>query len=78
MDVVPIVAYLDFVESGMVSVRGTIGDSAIRALMRVEAELLLEDADALNGSSPQRTEGQRRADALALLGHEVALALGIE
>lgn len=39
-----------------------------RALMRVEAELLLQDADALGGPHDEkRTDDQRRADALVAL-----------
>jgi hypothetical protein len=39
-----------------------------RALMRVEAELLIEDAHSIDSLHPQdRTPGQRRADALVRL-----------
>ncbi|MGH8887855.1 MAG: hypothetical protein ACRDYX_22350 [Egibacteraceae bacterium] len=45
----------------------------LRALMRIEAELLLHDADLVNASQPEpRTPDQRRADAL------VALALRVQ
>lgn len=36
----------------------------VRALMRAEAELLMDDADTFEPSSEWRTPGQRRADAL--------------
>lgn len=55
-----------------------LGDPFVRALQRVEAELLLEDADMI-GVTPycdRRTEAQRRADAMVLLVTRVAAALG--
>lgn len=45
----------------------------LRALMRVEAELLLQDADRLTGSwADWRTSDQRRADAFVALTLRVA------
>ena len=47
-----------------------------RALMRIEAELLLEDADALrSGFEVVRTSGERCADALLLLLQRASDAL---
>lgn len=47
----------------------------VRALMRVEAELLLHDADRLGqGSNHPRTDGQRRADAFVALALRVVEA----
>jgi hypothetical protein len=54
-----------------------LGDPFVRALLRTEAELMLEDAD-LIGIKPygdQRTQAQRRADAVVLLLTRVAEAL---
>jgi hypothetical protein len=45
-----------------------LGSSFVRALMRVEAELLAQDAEMLRGSESEfRTPDQRRADALVAL-----------
>lgn len=44
----------------------------IRALMRVEAELILRDADELACVALMRTDDERRADALLLLARRVA------
>ncbi|HEV7203465.1 MAG TPA: hypothetical protein VGN18_02580 [Jatrophihabitans sp.] len=63
---------------GLAPVGGNIGDSAIRALTRIDAELLLEDSDALNKSPLRRTDGQRRAGAFAQLGREIASAMNLE
>ena len=48
----------------------------LRALMRAEAELLLEDADALCPGQPdeQRTNDQRSADAFVRLAEAVCAA----
>jgi hypothetical protein len=43
----------------------------VRALMRVEAELILRDADALACVALMRTDEERRADALLLLARRV-------
>lgn len=49
----------------------------IRALMRIEAELLLDDAGRLRApDTAYRTPEQRRADALALLVLRSAVAVG--
>jgi hypothetical protein len=49
----------------------------VRALMRVEAELLLEDARRLRGpGDPLRTPRARSTDALLLLALRTAAALG--
>lgn len=48
----------------------------VRALMRIEAELLLDDARRLGPETPWRTPEQRGADALALLVLRSAAALG--
>ncbi len=53
---------------GMTTLRGVVGPSVVRALMRLEAELLIADAGALAaGATLDRTDGQRRADAFMLL-----------
>lgn len=62
---------------GTFSVQATLGPDVapplLRALMRIEAELLLHDADVVTaGQGELRTPGQRRADAL------VALALRVQ
>jgi len=44
----------------------------VRALMRVEAELILRDADELACVALMRTDHERRADALLLLTRRVA------
>ena len=50
-----------------------LADPLLRALMRVEAELLAEDADLIGGSdTAPRTADQRRADALVALGRRLA------
>ena len=46
-----------------------------RALMRTEAELMLADADALDGSGEERTYEQRCADAMVLLIQRVGEAV---
>lgn len=48
-----------------------------RALMRVEAELLAQDADGLGAEATvtERTDAQRRADALAELIHRATAAM---
>ncbi len=54
-----------------------LGVPLLRALMRVEAELLLTEADAWSRQSAlgPRTPGQRRADALVALALRVSEAL---
>jgi hypothetical protein len=66
--------------SGMARLSGEIGPPVIRALMRLEAALLLADADELAASptTDLRTPEQRRADAFVRLGEELAHAAGIE
>jgi hypothetical protein len=55
-------------DRGLITIRGTVGRPFVRAVMRVEAELLIADANALSGgASLDRTYGQRRADAVTLL-----------
>lgn len=50
-----------------------IGDPFVRALMRVEARLMLEDADRVGRlGAEHRTYGQRAADALVMLVSSVA------
>ena len=50
-----------------------LGLPLLRALMRVEAELLAHDADLLGRSEPEiRTTDQRRADALVALVLRIA------
>ncbi|MGH8985059.1 MAG: hypothetical protein ACRDY6_14445 [Acidimicrobiia bacterium] len=57
---------------GAVRLEPELGLPFVRALMRVEAELLLQDANALGGARDEkRTDAQRRADAF------VALALRV-
>ena len=52
-----------------------LGDPLLRALMRIEAELLLEDADRFgNPDEEPRTHAQRGADALVLLTERMANA----
>ena len=47
----------------MVTMAGTVDGHVVRALMRLEAQLLLEDADTLAaGGTVDRTPGQRGAD----------------
>lgn len=54
-----------------------IGDPFVRALMRVEARLMLEDADRLGTPGVEhRTYEQRAADALVLLVTSVTDATG--
>jgi hypothetical protein len=55
----------------------TIGAPLIRALLRIEAELLLEEADAVTADGPNedRTEEQRRADALLVLVQRIGDAM---
>ncbi len=62
----------------MVEISGPVGHAAVRALMRTEAELLLEDANALDRSPLHRTDTQRRADAFGQLGRELAAALALQ
>jgi hypothetical protein len=57
---------------GMINVTAQLdrdlGPPFLRALMRVEAELLVHDADLVGGSEVEnRTPDQRRADALVAL-----------
>jgi len=66
---------------GMVSIQATIPHEhaavLLRAIMRVEAELLLADADKVGPSAAEpRTPQQRRADAFVALALRVADALG--
>jgi hypothetical protein len=64
---------LEPARGGMAKVGGLIGAPAIRALMRLEAELLLADADAwATAWTLDRTPAQRRADAFMLLGKRLA------
>jgi hypothetical protein len=50
-----------------------LGDPLLRALIRVEAELLAEDADQIGRSdAAPRTAEQRRADALVALALRLA------
>ena len=49
----------------------------VRALMRVEAELLIKDADAFDPALEGRTPEQRRADALFQVVTAAAAALRI-
>jgi hypothetical protein len=53
-----------------------VGAPLVRALMRVEAELLRDDANRISPDAPEptRTEDQRRADALAVLVERIAEA----
>lgn len=48
------------------------GACLMRALMRVEAELMLHDADRVNFTGDPRTATQRRADAFVALTLRVA------
>ena len=72
-------AELGETDDGMASISVTIApDEAFvtRALMRIEAELMLEDADAFrSGHDDLRTSGQRGADALVLLVQRASDAL---
>lgn len=69
-------------DDGMATISLTVEPHEVfvfRALMRLEAELLLEDADSLrSGHDDLRTTGQRGADAFALLVERSAEALGLE
>src|SRR5919201_6001729 len=63
-------------EDGMfvssVELPGQVGQPILRALTRVEAELLLEDAEALrSGCHEDRTSEQRAADAFVRLADAV-------
>ena len=52
-----------------------VGNPLVRALMRVEAELLVEDADAIGtDSEDRRTSEQRGADALVRLAEAIGEA----
>jgi hypothetical protein len=66
---------------GMVSIQATIPQDhaavLLRAIMRIEAELLLADAKEVGSSAAEpRTPQQRRADAFVALALRVADALG--
>jgi hypothetical protein len=65
---------------GMVHAAGTVGAPVIRALMRLEGLLLVEDADELARTPHMelRTPGQRRHDAFLRLGREIARVAGID
>ncbi len=53
---------------GIVRLEPELGLPFFRALMRVEAELLFQDANALGGAHDEkRTDDQRRADAFVAL-----------
>jgi hypothetical protein len=59
--------------NGMVPLKGTVNQHVVRAFMRFEAKLLLEDADSLAaGDAVDRTPAQRRADAFVALMKAVA------
>ncbi len=65
---------------GMVEWGGRLPDAQataiLRAVMRVEAELLREDADHLtDGAEEPRSQSARRADALVLLAGRIAAAI---
>jgi hypothetical protein len=66
----------DGMTSAKVSLEPRLGDPFVRALMRVEAELLLDDADLHGrpGAEPPTSE-QRAADAFVALGLRVADAV---
>ena len=53
-----------------------VGAPLLRALMRVEAELLREDANWISADAPEptRTEDQRRAEAFVVLVERIAEA----
>src|SRR5437868_5263467 len=53
-----------------------LGQPFMRALMRVEAEFLLGDADALGSGGEERTHGQRGLDALIELARRATAAVG--
>jgi len=53
-----------------------LGDPFMRALMRIEAEFLLADADSLGRGGEQRTHGQRDHDALVELMRRICSAVG--
>ncbi|HVE46750.1 MAG TPA: DUF222 domain-containing protein [Acidimicrobiales bacterium] len=54
--------------SSSVVLHPTVAHPLVRALMRAEAELLLEDAESIGSESPdERTSAQRRADAFMRL-----------
>ncbi|WP_375478045.1 hypothetical protein [uncultured Jatrophihabitans sp.] len=60
-------------DGGMAQMGGPVGPPAVRALMRLEADLLLADADALASMSGSgRTAGQRRHDAFHQLVKQLA------
>ena len=58
------------------AVTPVVGAPLLRALMRVEAELLRDDANWISADAPQptRTEDQRRADALVVLVERITEA----
>jgi len=63
--------------SGTVHLEPRLGDPFARALMRVQAELLLHDADTYpQEEADVRTHEQRAADALVALALRVSDALG--
>jgi hypothetical protein len=61
---------------GAVEVRArlptTVGVPFLRALMRTEAELLVQDADRLTERSEIRSDDERRAEAFATLVRRIA------
>ena len=65
---------------GMVSIQAKIPQDhaavLLRAIMRIEAELLLADAKEVGSAAEPRTPQQRRADAFVALALRVADALG--
>lgn len=69
-------------EAGMATISSTVQPDEVfvlRALMRLEAELMLEDADSYHsGHDELRTTGQRCADAFALLVERAAEALDLD
>ena len=66
----------DGMQTASFSLEPRLGNPLIRALMRVEAEFLLQDADHYGQpDAEQRTYEQRACDALVALGLRVADAL---
>jgi hypothetical protein len=71
-------------EDGMVRMKGTlereVGVPLHRALLRVEADLLLQEADERTVDGPfgkHRTDDQRRADAFIELARRFGEAMGV-
>jgi hypothetical protein len=59
---------------GMVRITGRLRSDGplVRAMLRAEAELLIDDAQAMaDGRRVDRTPAQRRADALVLVSHRL-------